>query len=174
MAAPPPLDPKISSPSLPNMLDLSGTTLPLISTVLAGFSLTIIVTAASVLSSLSYKNAVTSGLVVLTVNVPILLFSTTAAIRSQAFSYRYLMSQDVLDVIGITKADLRARIPGWHTRWYRWYLAGVLSYYLGLVLFALGMDIIVWAIINRWAGILFIAAFAAGAVVTVLLVRSET
>jgi hypothetical protein len=133
----------------PNLPEVSGTSFPLLTTVLAGFAVTIAVQ----LIIRPDAEADLSGRVVTA--IVIFLASTLAFISSIAFAVN-AQSHNYLPFIQIDENSRRLLGVADHTRWIGWvqrgwdsfHLAAMITFYGGILLLLAGVNLIVWEFVG--------------------------
>jgi|GEM_PF-4709630 hypothetical protein len=143
----------------PNFPEVSGTTLPLLTTVLAGFAVTIIVqimVRGDPSDSLPVR--VTAALLAFLVSTILLLASTTFAINAQAHSYLPFLEpgpgkEDLLAI-----EDHGAWVRRLEQRWHIYHRAALVTFYSGVALLLAGLDVVVWIYLGWATALAFLAA----------------
>jgi hypothetical protein len=147
------------SSEYPNFPEVSGTSLPLLTTVLAGFAVTIIVqlmVRPDPGQPLPAREV--AALIAFLLATLVLLASTTFAINAQA--HNYLPFLDLGDA-----ASRRMRIGNlghWivrlERRWHMFHVAALATFYTGVLLLLAGINLVVWVYLGTGAAILFLVA----------------
>jgi hypothetical protein len=147
------------NPHRPNLWEVTGTTLPLMSTVLAGFCVTIIVQLLTQSEARQTGDLLHVGLTFLAVSIPLFLASTAFAVWEQSYNYLSLTS----DVKELMNFDYASNQQEWkkyfdssHTIWQKWHTSTLILYYLGSITFATGVDLLLWKYIGQFSAISFI------------------
>jgi hypothetical protein len=154
------LSPLEPDPLHPNLPEITSTTLPLLSTVLAGFAMTII-------ASLFLQTNVSNiwplpnpfwGLVLLGVSTPFYLTSAIFGVQAQGFSYLNL-TLDVQKFLKLKdpKINMDDYISTIFKKWRLWYDAAKLAFYLGLFTFVVGAGFLIWNYIGLVGALIFLA-----------------
>jgi hypothetical protein len=142
---------------VPNFPEVSGTSFPVLTTVLAGFAVTIIVQIIlqpDGTDELPWR--VTLGLAAFLLSTLALLLSTIFAINAQARNY--LPFFDLNDVgARLLNVD---DIPDWlqeiEQAWYVYHWAALIAFYSGVALLLGGINLIVWVYAGPGLAIMFL------------------
>jgi hypothetical protein len=141
----------------PNFPEVSGTTLPLLTTVLAGFAVTIIV---QIMvrgdTSESLPARVTVALLAFLVSTLLLLSSTTFAINAQAHNYLPFMEPRPGSGNLLAIDDHEAWIRRLERRWHIYHVAALGTFYAGVILLLAGLNIVVWVYAGRTIALVFL------------------
>lgn len=154
-------------PDEPNFPEVTGTTLPLLSGLLAGFAVTItvqLIMEPAVAGDRRLVVAITAFLL----SVLFFLSSTVFAINAQANNYlRFLdlapAGRRLLNVGNVS--DWMWRME---RRWHVYYVAALFAFYGGLVPLLAGIDLVILAFMGGPAALLFAAAVIANLALTLL------
>jgi hypothetical protein len=146
--------------SRPNLPEITSTTLPLLSTVLAGFAVTIIatlLTQANVSKIWPLPNLFWS-LVLLAISAPLLLTSTFFAVRAQAYSYLTLTSevQNFLKLHAPATFNFDNYVERIYKKWLLWYEAADFAFSLGLLTFVGGTGLLLWNYVGLVGALIFL------------------
>ena len=167
-------------PTKPNMPEITKTTLPLLTTVLAGFAV-LIITSLFVESKSNPSSpwpppnqGLFWGLTILAVSVPLFLTSTIFAIWGQAYNYQYL-TEDVRKVLRIELADcaLNNYLQTLEDKWQIWHISAVLTFTLGTVAFVLGTAILLSTYIGQLALYIFLSTIGVAVIWWIVLKVKE-
>lgn len=147
------------SSEYPNFPEVSGTSLPLLSTVLAGFAVTIIVqlmVRPDPGEPLPAREV--AALIAFLLATLVLLASTTFAINAQA--HNYLPFLDLGDAASrrLRIGDLSHWLGRLERRWYMFHVAAIATFYTGVLLVLAGINLVVWVYLGTGAAILFLVA----------------
>lgn len=147
---------------VPNFPEVSGTSFPVLATVLAGFAVTI----AAQLILRPDAGAELPGRVVLAIGAFLLstlalLFSTVFAINAQARNYLPFLDlsesgRELMDV-----DDLDRWIISIERKWYIYHWATLVAFYSGAALLLAGINLIVWVFVGAALAIMFLVAILA-------------
>jgi hypothetical protein len=171
-----PLDLRIANSYRPNMPAINETTLPLIATVLAGFSVTIIaqvfIRSEAYLDGKSPNDLLITGLILLSLSVPCFLNTVSFSIWAQSYNYLNL-SEESRDILLITE--------GWPTyiarlqkKWRLWHQTAIVMFYVGSLLFDIGTGLLLLNFIGRLATFLFYGVSALPLIYSLyLLIKKE-
>jgi hypothetical protein len=150
----------LSSQSVdPNFPEISGTTLPLLAGVLAGFAVTSIVQLAlSPDRGTGLSTSTEIAIAILLLSVVCFLNSIVFAIKAQASNYLPFLdlSERALKLLNVR--DMSAWIRDLERRWFLFQIAAIGSFYCGAALFLAGLNLIVWVYVSPVVGIVFLAA----------------
>jgi hypothetical protein len=151
----------MATPDQPNMPEITKTTLPLLSTVLAGFSMLIIVQLfirpdANQFSSPPNYGLVV-GLIVLTISVPAFIASSIFGVWGQAYNYQYL-TKDVREVVPITETGeaLATYITHLKIKWQNWHKSATGAFACGTIALIGGTATLLWTFIGPLASLPFL------------------
>ncbi len=143
----------------PNLPEITSTTLPLLSTVLAGFAVTIIatlLTQSNISKTWPLPNPFWS-LVLLAISAPLFLTSAYFGIRAQAYSYLN-MTSDVQKILKLNPPfNIDSYLERVYKKWLLWYGAADRTFVLGLLAFVVGTGLLLWNYIELLAALIFLA-----------------
>jgi hypothetical protein len=147
---------------VPNFPEVSGTSFPVLATVLAGFAVTI---AVQLILRPDGADAL-PGRIVLAIGAFLLstlalLFSTVFAINAQARNYLPFLDlsdagRDLMNV-----GDLTEWVIGIERQWYIYHWATLFAFYSGTILLLTGINLIVWVFIGAALAVMFLVAILA-------------
>jgi hypothetical protein len=152
------------TPDMPNAQEVTKTALPLLSTVLAGFAVTIsaqlaILPGASQ-GAVHPRHLLAAVVIILACSVPFFLAAATFAVWGQGYSY-IILTGDNWVILGVDE-KLRNDTIKWadylnkcHRAWLCWHRAAINAYQLGLIVFCGGVVAFLNDLIGVLAGILF-------------------
>lgn len=159
----------------PNYPEVSGTTLPLLATVLAGFAVTIIV-------QLTLSPTGPGGLAMLAevaliaflLSLLAFLAATAFAVNAQANNYL-----PFIDLSDTTRQFMQIDDPdAWlqriERRWQVFHRATLISFYAGVILLLGGVDLMLWEYAGTLVAVLFLATAAASLAINVVVSRSAS
>lgn len=145
--------------SRPNLPEITSTTMPLLSTVLAGFAVTII---ATLLTQGNPSNIWPLpnpfwGLILLATSTPLLLTTAFFGIRAQAYSYLNL-NIDVQRMLELKEPgyNINYYLEMIYNKWLLWYQAADLAFTLGLLAFVGGIDLLLWNYLGLVGALIFL------------------
>jgi hypothetical protein len=156
----------------PNYPEVSGTTLPLLSTVLAGFAVTIIVQLVLLPDDTDTLPArVVIALITFLLALLSFLLATAFAVNAQANNYL-----PFIDLSEASKDFLNVDNPGeWlqriERRWYVYQFAALYTFYGGVVLLLAGVNLILWQYIGATIAVIFLLAALASFGITLAVGR---
>lgn len=159
----------------PNYPEVSGTTLPLLATVLAGFAVTIIV-------QLTLSPTGPGGLAMLAevaliaflLSLLAFLAATAFAVNAQANNYL-----PFIDLSDTTRQFMQIDDPdAWlqriERRWQVFHRATLFSFYAGVILLLGGVDLMLWEYAGTLVAVLFLATTVASLAINVVVSRSAS
>ena len=143
------------NPHRPNLLEVTGTTMPLLSTVLAGFSVTIIVELLTQTEAGQCGTPLNIGLTLLAISVPFFLSSTIFSVWGQSYNY-LILTKDVKEIMNFTHSaqEWKNYLDASHTIWQKWHTSTILFYYIGLIIFISGIDLLIYKYVGNIPAIL--------------------
>ncbi len=146
--------------------------LPLLATVLAGFSASTVV-ALLLSTSVDVRGAqanapVQLALALLSASVLVLLAATSFAVWGRAYDYRSL-TKETREILKITAQGeaLELYFLALHREWSFWHRAASVTYYLGLALFVVGKGLLLYALARPEVSLISGLILAAIALLTV-------
>lgn len=146
-------------PEAPNFPEVSGTSLPLLATVLAGFAVTIIVQLLLQPEVLEGPlTGVTVALIGFLLATLCFLSSTVFAINAQASNYLGFLDigQEGARLLAIEdRGDWIRRVE---RRWRVYHVAAIYSFYGGLLLLLVGINLVVWFFAGTGVALPFLLA----------------
>ena len=156
----------------PNFPEVSGTTLPLLATVLAGFAVTIILQILlSPDASGDIPRITLVALIAFLLSLLAFLSSTAFAVNAQANNY--LPFIDMTDTgkkfLGVDQTD--TWLERIERRWHIYHMAGLIACYSGVVLLLAGVNLILWEYAGVVIASVFLVATLASLAVNLLLAR---
>ncbi len=147
------------SSEYPNFPEVSGTPLPLLSTVLAGFAVTIIVQLmVRPDPGMPLPAREVAALLAFLLAVLVLLASTTFAINAQAHNYLPFLGLGEAASRRMRIGDLSDWIERLERRWYMFHVAALVTFYTGVLLFLSGINLVVWVYLGTGAAVIFLIA----------------
>jgi hypothetical protein len=155
--------PLTNAPEQPNLPEITKTTLPLLSTVLAGFAVTILVSLFSLFMQSkdnhswppSPNQALFWGLIILTISIPMFLSSAIFAVWGQAYNYQSVTEKEVRDFLNIQDSDKDKYMKDLYDKWFGWHQASNLTFFIGVFAFFIGTGILLWILIEWPMGLIF-------------------
>jgi hypothetical protein len=159
----------------PNLPEITSTTLPLLSTVLAGFAVTII---ATLLTQSDFSKTWPLpnpfwGVVLLAISTPLFLTSAYFGIRAQAYSYLNMTA----DVQKILKLDdppfVDTYLERIYNKWLIWYYGADNVFVLGLLAFGVGIGLLLWNYLTLMAALIFLGIITLCVIVGIILQIKE-
>ena len=156
----------------PNYPEVSGTTLPLLATVLAGFAVTIII-------QLTLSPAGAGGLAVLAeVSLVAFLLSLLAFLSATAFAVNAQANNYLpfIDSSDTTRQFMQIDDPdAWlqriERRWQVYHRATLFSFYGGVILLLGGVNLLLWEYAGTLVAVLFLVTAVASLAINVLVSR---
>jgi hypothetical protein len=146
------------APEHPNFPEVSGTSLPLLSTVLAGFAVTLTVQLMirpDAADDLSGRSIV--AIIAFLASTLLFLSSIVFAINAQAHNYLPFidLSPEGRRLLGVE--DASEWIRRIERRWTIFHLATIGTFYGGAVLLLAGVNLIVWIYVGTWVALVVLA-----------------
>jgi hypothetical protein len=144
---------------VPNFPEVSGTSFPVLATVLAGFAVTI---AVQLILRPDGADAL-PGRIVLAIGAFLLstlalLFSTVFAINAQARNYLPFLDLSDAGRNLMNVGDLTEWVIGIERQWYIYHWATLFAFYSGVALLLAGLNLIVWVFVGPLLAAIFLAA----------------
>ena len=167
---------RLPNPDQPNKPEVSGTTFPLLATVLAGFAVTIVIQLftrdEAKVNGHSPNWLFITGLTVLALSVPLFLHTAAFAMWSQTYNYAQL-NEDSRIILNIQE-NWDTYIARLEKKWALWYNAAFWTFNASMFLFDAGSGILLWNFMGWPIAILFWIASVAPLIMTfILLPRKE-
>jgi hypothetical protein len=154
-------------PEHPNFPEVSGTSLPLLSTVLAGFAVTLTVQLMirpDATDDLAGRSTV--AIIVFLASTLLFLSSIVFAINAQAHNYLPFidLSPDGRRLLGVE--DASKWIQRLERRWAVFHFASIGTFYGGTVLLLAGVNLIVWIFVGAWVALVVLATILVNVALT--------
>jgi hypothetical protein len=147
----------------PNYPEVSGSTLPLLATVLAGFAVTIIVQIALAPgTSNDLPRRMLVGLAGFLLSTVLLLSSAVFAINAQANNYLPFLDISERSAHWMQVSDTGAWLHAMERRWRTYHVATLLTFYAGVVLVLISIGLTIWHYVGAPLAIAFTFATVAG------------
>jgi hypothetical protein len=151
----------------PNLPEVSGTSFPLLTTVLAGFAVTIavqMIIRPEGGAELSTRSII--AIVVFLASTLVFISSIVFAVNAQAHNYLPFLAntQDSNHLIGI---DDHERWIDWlHRGWDTFHLAAITTFYGGILLLLGGVNLIVWEFVGSGVALIVLLLIIANVLLT--------
>jgi len=142
---------------VPNFPEVSGTSFPVLTTVLAGFAVTIIVQIIlqpDGTDELTWR--VTLGLAAFLLSTLALLLSTIFAINAQARNYLPFFDLNDVGARLLNVDDIQNWLQKIEQAWYVYHSAALIAFYSGVALLLGGINLIVWVYAGPGLAIMFL------------------
>jgi hypothetical protein len=152
---------------LPNFPEVSGTSFPVLTTVLAGFALTIAVQL--ILRPDDANDLPLSATVALAsflFSILALIVATVFAINAQARNYLPFLGHDDAELRHFGVEDDTSWLLTIERQWYIYHWATLVAFYSGVALLLAGIALVVWAYVGAILTGLFVAAILLSFVIT--------
>jgi hypothetical protein len=160
------------APEQPNGPEVAGTSFPLLSTVLAGFAVTIVI-------QLLLHPALEEPSVRIVIALVSFLLGTLMFISSIGFALN-AQANNYLPFIDLGSTATRLMNVTDHSGWLRrivqrwaiYFAAAVFTFYIGVALLLAGLNLVVWEFIGGWVAFIFLVAILINLVVVIYLQRN--
>jgi hypothetical protein len=151
----------------PNLPEVSGTSFPLLTTVLAGFAVTIavqMIIRPEDGAELSTRSIV--AIVVFLASTLVFISSIVFAVNAQAHNYLPFLagSDDVTHLIAIE--DHQRWISWLHRGWETFHIAAIATFYAGIALLLTGVNLIVWEFVGSGVALIVLLLIIANVLLT--------
>jgi hypothetical protein len=160
------------APEQPNGPEVAGTSFPLLSTVLAGFAVTIVVQFLLHPALEDPSSRVLIALVAFLLAALMFISSIGFALNAQANNYLPFID---LGPTGARLLNVDDR-SGWMRRivqrWAIYFAAALFTFYIGVALLLAGLNLVVWEFIGGWVALIFFTAILVNLVVVIYLQRN--
>lgn len=153
----------------PNQPEVSGTSFPLLTTVLAGFAVTIAVQliirpdAAAELPT-----RVTLAIVVFLASTLVFISSIVFAVNAQGHNYLPFLSLDDATAASFGVRDRTQWIAWLHRGWDAFHVAAISTFYGGILLLLGGVNLIVWEFVGPGVALIVLALILANLGLTIV------
>jgi hypothetical protein len=160
-----------TQPEQPNGPEVSGTSFPLLATVLAGFAITIAVQL--ILQPVDDSpTRVTIALVSFLLSTLLFLSSIGFALNAQANNFLPFLDIGPTGRQLLHVDDRSGWIRGMVKRWVVFHAAAMISFYVGIALLLVGVNLIVWVFVGGWIALILLAAILINLAVVIYLQRN--
>jgi hypothetical protein len=160
------------TPEQPNGPEVAGTSFPLLSTVLAGFAITI---AVQMILHPSFEDATARMMVALvSFLLATLMFISSIgfALNAQANNYLPFLDLGAAGLRMLNVTDRSSWLRRIVQRWAIYFAAALLSFYVGVALLLTGLNVMVWEFVGGVIALILLAAILANLVIVVYLQRN--
>jgi hypothetical protein len=167
-----PVEPVFSrAPEQPNGPEVAGTSFPLLSTVLAGFAVTIAIQLIlhPVLEEPSLRTLI--SLISFLLTTLMFISSIGFALNAQANNYLPFLDMGPAGTRLLNVQDQSSWIRRIVQRWAVYFAAALFSFYVGVALLLAGLNIMVWEFVGGWIALILLTAIVANLVVVIYLQR---
>lgn len=160
------------TPEQPNGPEVAGTSFPLLSTVLAGFAVTIAVQLIlhPVLDAPSTR--VLIALVAFLLGTLMFISSIGFALNAQANNYLPFLDLGPTGLRLLNVTDPSEWIHRIVQRWAIYFAAALFTFYIGVALLLAGLNLIVWEFAGGWIALILLLAILLNLVVVIYLQRN--
>jgi hypothetical protein len=153
----------------PSWPEVSGTSFPVLTTVLAGFAVTIAVQL--ILhgdSPAALSPLMTVAIVILLASTLVFISSIVFAVNAQAHNYLPFLSApaSAREIFGVD--DEKSWIGWLHQGWDSFHLAAVMTFYSGIALLLAGVNLLVWEFVGAGVGLAVLALILANVAMTMI------
>ncbi len=160
------------APEQPNGPEVAGTSFPLLSTVLAGFAITIAVQLMlhPVFDDPSFRILI--AIVAFLLATLMFISSIGFALNAQANNYLPFIDLGASGARLLNVADRTSWIRRIVQRWAIYFAAALFTFYLGVFMLLAGLNLIVWEFVNGWIAMILLAAILINLIVVIYLQRN--
>jgi hypothetical protein len=158
-----------SEPLDPNYPETSGTTLPLLSAVLAGFGVTSVVQILVTSTRDDLPTAVAVAVAGFLLAVLFFVHAIVFAIKAQASNYIPFLGLSRSTASLLHVEDVSDWVQGLERRWFAFFMVALVSFYSGTALFLGALAIVVWVYAGAAIGAVFVVAALLIVVSTIVL-----
>jgi hypothetical protein len=155
-------------PDQPNGPEVSGTSFPLLATVLAGFAITIAVQLILQPAD-DASTRVTIALVSFLLSTLLFLSSIGFALNAQANNFLPFLDIGPTGRQLLHIDDRSSWIRGMVKRWVVFHAAAMIAFYVGIALLLAGVNLIVWVFVNGWIALILLTAILINLAVVIYL-----
>jgi hypothetical protein len=153
----------------PNLPEVSGTSFPLLTTVLAGFAVTIavqLIIRPDASESLPFR--VTLSIIIFLTSTLVFISSIVFAVNAQSHNYLPFISDDGSSsrMHGVSNRD--QWINWLHRGWESFHSASIITFYSGILLLLAGVNIIVWEFVSGSIALIVLSLIIANIALNVL------
>jgi hypothetical protein len=148
--------PEVEEPNLP---EVSGTSFPLLATVLAGFAITIavqLIIRTDAADDLAVR--LVSAIAVFLISTLLFITSIVFAVNAQAHNYLPFidLGASAHRLLNVRADDTAGWIRVIHRRWEIFHVAALISFYGGILLLLAGVNLIVWEFVGSGIAVVFL------------------
>jgi hypothetical protein len=167
------IDPVFSkAPEQPNGPEVAGTSFPLLSTVLAGFAVTIVIQLLLHPALEDPSARVLVALVSFLLGTLMFISSIGFALNAQANNYLPFVDLGPTGTRLLNVTDHSGWLRRIVQRWAIYFAAALFTFYIGVALLLAGLNLVVWEFIGGWVALVFLAAILINLVVVIYLQRN--
>ncbi len=144
-----------STADQPNLPEVSGTSFPLLTTVLAGFAVTIavqLIIRPDAAEALPLR--ITLGIVVFLASTLIFIASIVFAVNAQGHNYLPFIDLSQARAADFGVSDRGRWIQWLHAGWTSFHTAAITTFYVGIMLLLGGVNLIVWEFVGAGVGLI--------------------
>jgi hypothetical protein len=160
------------TPEQPNGPEVAGTSFPLLSTVLAGFAITIAVQLILHPALEEPSSRVLVALVAFLLGTLMFISSIGFALNAQANNYLPFLDMGLTGLRTLNVQDRSSWLSRIVQRWAVYFAAALFSFYVGVALLLAGLNIIVWEFVGGWIALILLVAIILNLAVVVYIQRN--
>jgi hypothetical protein len=156
-----------STADQPNLPEVSGTSFPLLTTVLAGFAVTIAVQLIIRPDpGTEISTRITAAIIIFLASTLVFISSIVFAVNAQAHNYLPFITdtQSFKNLLGFE--DYESWIDWLHQGWDTFHLAAITTFYGGVFLLLAGVNLIVWEFVGNGAALIVLMLIVANVLLT--------
>ena len=160
------------TPEQPNGPEVAGTSFPLLSTVLAGFAITIAIQL--VLDPVTEDPSARIYIALVSFLLATLMFISAIgfALNAQANNYLPFLDMGTRGLRSMNVDDRTMWLRRIVQRWAVYFAAALFAFYVGIALLLVGLNIIVWELINGWVALILFGVILINLATVVYLQRN--
>jgi hypothetical protein len=160
------------TPEQPNGPEVAGTSFPLLSTVLAGFAVTIAVQLILHPALQDPTFRVLIALVAFLLGALMFISSIGFALNAQANNYLPFLDLGSAGIKLLNVKDRSSWIRRIVQRWAVYFAAALFTFYIGVALLLAGLNLMVWEFVGGWVALILFVAILLNLVVVIYLQRN--
>ncbi len=153
----------------PNLPEVSGTSFPLLTTVLAGFAVTIAVQLIIRPDSAeTLPLRVSLSIIIFLASTLVFISSIIFAVNAQSHNYLPFMTSDRMSSVMHGVSDHKQWIVWLYEGWDSFHRASIITFYSGILLLLAGVNIIVWEFVSGGVALIVLTLIFANVVINVV------
>jgi hypothetical protein len=162
----------VEAPEQPNGPEVAGTSFPLLSTVLAGFGVTIVIQLILHPALGDPSTRVLIALISFLLGTLMFISSIGFALNAQANNYLPFLDLGSTGAQLLNVSDRSNWLRRIVQRWAIYFAAALFSFYIGIALLLAGLNLIVWEFIGGWIALVLLVAIVLNLVIVIYLQRN--